>query len=745
MVFLSEDETQQLAASTVEREGDVLKACVEAMPFAAAEPFRMRMEFSGTAGERDHYGLFTTQSETSELPSFYTQFESQGARLALPLVDEPYDKATTTVYLTGHLDYTLLSNGEPVGCESHNPGWQTCTWHNADPISSYMITFVAAELERVVGTYERPDGSTVPLTVYTEPEHTTHGLYSMYALQRSFAIFEQAYGLPYPWDRYGIVALPGFRYGGMENKGLTNIAAAGVYFEPGETPLRRRYGIYGVTAHELAHEWFGNLVTMQWWDDVWLNEGFATYMTDLAMREEFDGVARSLGDMVGLERWYMAVERGPFAHPIVYDEWTTPEQLFDAISYTKGRKVLQMLEVMVGRDNLFAGIRRYLVENAGSNAATARFFDTIEAETGQDLTAFVDAWLFEAGFPEVTFEPEWNAADGTFALHVRQESSQGAEHDAVWTFPIRIAVEGAGWSEEQWFVIVDAEHTLEFDVPDEPTVVSVNRGGTALIDVAMAGWTAGDWAAQALIDSDPFGRGMAIFEALELAAADYDPTASLELASAPYLAETLRAAIDGDSEALRSFAIGRLTDDDLPVALRASLAGALVDELVGLLEGPEPGEDILAVDTHRASLAALGLVDNEATRSILREYSSGRVDFVGPAVGAYLRTDAQDRFGVHGQAVEEWKHNNVVLRSLIGALASTPHPAIFELLRGYLNDETVCDPLDHRMPRTMVSSLINGNADLAYTAEGMAFLLDVFEHEIDRRTDHRPGGPGGAV
>jgi aminopeptidase N len=549
----------------------------------------------------------------------------------------------------------------------------------------------------------------------------------MYALQRSLAIFEETFGLPYPWETYGIVALPGFRYGGMENKGLTNIRADSLYVGA-DRPMDRRYGAWGIVAHELAHEWFGNLVTMQWWDDVWLNEGFASYMTGLSVMDEFDWVYRRLSDYAGLQRWYMDLERGPFAHPIVYDDWTTPEQLFDGISYTKGRKVLDMLEHMIGRENLFAGIRAYLEQNAGSNAATGVFFRTIEETIDQDLSGFVEPWLFHAGFPELTVSPAWDDQLGVYRVTIEQRSSRGAEDDTLWSFPMQIAVEGDGYSEEDWVIIVDRHHELVFELASEPSSLSLNRGGIALVDIVVEGWTWQNWADQALNDTSPFGRGMAIFEMLDLVRTEFD--AVTMAGQIQQLAAPIAAAISGDDEGLRRFAIGRIGDSGAPEEMRQALAAELLGPLTQLVR-TDAGDDLLAVQSRRAALGALGYVDQVTTQELLREASEDRIDYLVPAVGALMHTTAADRYDVHSAALARAAGDQRMVGELVSALAATSDPAKFGILAGYLDDETVCSPLDHWLPRRVLYGVLS-TPDLAYDEAGLEFMLQVFENEMDR-------------
>ena len=731
-----------LATGAMERNGDVVTLPLDAS-IGPGDRFVVETVFSGLAGERDHYGLFVVESRHSDLPSFYTQFESQGARLALPLVDEPFDKATTRVTLIGDERYTLLSNGEPGACVVDEIGFQSCVWDNTDLISPYLITFVAAELESRTVAYTLADGREIPLTIHAEPGRGDATGYSMHALTRSMDIFEGLYGVTYPWSRYGIVALPGFRYGGMENKGLTNIAASLVYFDD-RVPVNRQRSIFGVTAHELAHEWFGNLVTMQWWDDVWLNEGFASYMTGLAMEAEFDVLRGRLGDLVGLRRWYMDVERGPFAHPIVYEDWTSTEQLFDAISYTKGRKVLEMLDAWLGRDVLLAGIRRYLTENAGSNAATARFFATIEAVANEDrasmgidpvdLDAFVEAWVLRAGFPEVTVDVQWDEDAGDATIVVTQQSSRGPDDDTVWTFPMTIGVQGEGWSEEVSLVVAAPRAAIAIPAPSRPTIVSPNRGGVALVSTRIEGVTLDDLAHDAEHDDDAWGRARALLDLVEaidaaLAAAPLvggadDPRVSLA-------AEAIRAAIASGPPALRLFALERVTDAELDATLTDALCVSVADDLDAIVAAGASRDDRVGTAALAVALGALGRVPTEARIDTLRAHVDAGADTVGASLSALLRADADGAIDLASATMAAWV-GTPVERSIVQAIASTPDPRVLDVMRGWLADASIVHPLDHSLPRVMVGTLIRSNTDLAYSEAGLAFVVDVLDSQLDR-------------
>ena len=519
----------------------------------------------------------------------------------------------------------------------------------------------------------------------------------------------------------------------MENKGLTNIAASYLYWND-DTPLSGRYGTFGIIAHELAHEWFGNLVTAQWWDDIWLNEGFATFMGSIAWRAEFGVVRSQLSDYAGIRRWYMEVERGAFAHPVVHDAWTSTEELFDAISYTKGRKVLEMMALMLGEDVLLEGIRLYLTTHAGSNAVTGQFFAAIETASGRDLSAFSAAWTRRAGFPELRVDTSWSDADGRFALDMTQRSSLG--DDTAWVFPLRIGLEGEGFAVEETVVVDAVEAHFEFPLPAAPTVVSVNRGGHAIVDLEMVGWDEADWAAQVTADGSALGRGQALFEMLELVGTAWRDTERVgeePAALSEPVRSALRSALTDAEPAVRLFALGRLTDEEYSHTIVRALCAAMREELLAEVGGPDPGDDMIAVDIRKAALGALARLEDPATWDTLRAAATeGRVDYVGPAVGALLTSGAPDRFDVLTVAVERFVHDSRMVRSLIGALASTDDPAIFVELRRFMADPRIVAPLDHKMPRTILGGLIEGNADLAYSEDGMRLIADILHGEVDR-------------
>ncbi len=718
------------APLTLQRDGDVVTACptVPFVPGAVLLDFR----FSGSASDTEHYGLFTVQSQHSELPSFYTQFESQGARRLFPCYDEPHDKATTEFRITSDARYTMLSNGARREYAVHDDGTATAMWRNPDPISTYLVTVVVAELDQIEATFDTADGRTIPLTIYTEPGRAGSASFAMSALQQSLALFESTYGLPYPWDRYGIVAVPGFQYGGMENKGLANIGASQVYFDSDDA-LSSRRSIWGVVAHELAHEWFGNLVTMRQWQDLWLNEAFATYMGNMSSDRAFDPITDEMWEMVSLRTWYADIEHGPFSHPIVFDGYETPEDLIDGVTYMKGYKVVEMLVALVGRDDFFEAVNAYLDQHRLGNATTAEFFAAMQPYTDVDLDAFAATWLYEAGYPVLDISWSWDADTSTTTIHASQHHV-GTGEPIAWTFPLTIGLQGASFDQTWKVVVTQAEETWTFESIEEPLFLSLDRTGDALIEWNIEGIDDDALLRQSRIDSSHLGRARALFELRERERERWSAVgdgATLD----DTLVEAFRSAIADDEWRMRAFAAG-LAANEQSVPLARALCSALGADLTTFFDGTEPalgGTWTMEIISARSSaLVCLGASDDEAFGSLLREHAvSERVDYVVPAMRGLLRTSYADRFSRFGDAIAARLDDRPTVRQLVDALASSPDPGVIPALRNVVSDPEIVPPDDQRITLAYLRSFAWNDA-LAWTPEGLAYVSWALQRNLDR-------------
>jgi puromycin-sensitive aminopeptidase len=370
-----------------------------ATPLATGEA-TLTITSTGTINDRlrGFYRSTYTDADGVERVIATTQFESTDARRAFPCWDEPEHKATFRVSLLVPDGLLGLSNTSVIDERPTEGG----TWVEFDTtmkMSTYLVAFIVGPLV----TTEPVDVDGVPLRVACVPgrEHLTAfaidvGVHAVRFLSEYFAI-------PYPSDKLDLVALPDFAFGAMENLGCVTFRETSLLIDPEHASRVELERVADVVAHEIAHMWFGDLVTMKWWNGIWLNEAFATFM-ELATVHAY---------RPGWERWVsFSTERGmamvtdglASTRPIEY-EVVSPddaEGMFDVLTYQKGGAVLRMLETYLGAAHFREGIRLYLDRHRYGNTETTDLWDAIEEASGEPVRAIMDSWIFQGGHPVVS-------------------------------------------------------------------------------------------------------------------------------------------------------------------------------------------------------------------------------------------------------------------------------------------------------------------------------------------------------
>jgi aminopeptidase N len=364
-----------------------------------------------------------------------TQFESHHAREVFPCVDEPAAKAVYNLTLTTETGVTALSN-MPIADQSEQDGKLVTTFLPSPKMSSYLLDWVVGDLQKKTAQTERG----VEVSVWSTPAQPIKALdFALDIAVRSIEFYESYFATEYPLPKSDHVALPDFTSGAMENWGLITYREIALLADPKTTSISSKQYIATVVAHELAHQWFGNLVTMKWWNDLWLNESFATLMEYLAV----DALEPSWNMWLDFSTGenILALRRDAIdGVQSVQIDVDTPDEIntiFDgAIVYAKGARLLRMLQHYVGTDDFQAALKTYFAAHAYQNTEAADLWRAIDQTSGKDISGFMTAWLSQPGYPVV------HASLKDSELTLEQEQFFVGPHessDRLWPIPLDAA------------------------------------------------------------------------------------------------------------------------------------------------------------------------------------------------------------------------------------------------------------------------------------------------------------------
>ena len=403
----------------------------------------------------------------------YSQFEVPDSRRVFPVFEQPDLKAEFEFIVRVPSHWVVVSNQPEVKVEEKECGCgRAKTWFfkPTPRMSSYITAIVAGPYEKVTSELTNSEGRVIPLGVYARKSLMPFvDAEDMFELTRQgFEFYEEQFKTPYPFEKYDQLFVPEFNAGAMENAGCVTYLETYVFRSKVAEALRERRAI--TVLHELAHMWFGDLVTMKWWNDLWLNESFAEFMSHLALAEATKYTEGWTGFMVRKD-WGLKQDQLPTTHPITAEirDLADVEVNFDGITYAKGASVLRQLVSYVGRDAFFAGLHEYLTKHSYANATLDDLLTELAAASGRDLASWSKVWLEEAGVtllrPVVT-----TAEDGTIE---RLEITQEAFSEGASLRPHRLGVAGYSLTEEGTLTQVFRE---ELDVDGASTVVEAAAG-----------------------------------------------------------------------------------------------------------------------------------------------------------------------------------------------------------------------------------------------------------------------------
>ncbi len=373
----------------------------------------------------------------------FSHSEPEYARFWFPCYDAPDDKLTSEVIATIPASFTLLSNGRllhTVIHQDHNT--RTFHWYQTKPHACYLISIAAGPYTVVT------DSSThVPIQYYLFRDKVEAGRATFAKTPIMLSMFEQLFGYPYPWEKYAQVMVENYPALGMEHTSATHIIASAIY-EPGtliDTNCDK------LIAHELAHQWFGNLVTCRDWAHLWLNEGFATY-AEVLFLEQTAGKDAADYEIYQQQMYYRDTEDYQFRQPIVYNNYGDAEEMFNHISYQKASMVLHMLRFVLGDTTFFRMLHTYLERFAYQSISTGEFTALVDSLAGESLNWFWQQWLYHGGHPDFVVSYNYIADSSLITLSVNQVQDSSLTPEHCFRMPVDIAIYTASrqWVQRFW-------------------------------------------------------------------------------------------------------------------------------------------------------------------------------------------------------------------------------------------------------------------------------------------------------
>jgi len=461
----------EIAVTDVAHDGELQRATLALAAPVEPGAWLLTMSFRGELNDQLHgfyRSTYTDDDGTHTIAT--TQFEAADARRAFPCWDEPDLKAVFGVTLVVPEGVVALSNGPEIDRAPNGDGRVRVRFADTMSMSTYLVAFVVGRLEIT----DPIDVDGVPLRLVHLPGKGHLARFALEAGEFSLRFFTEYYGIPYPDRKVDFVAIPDFAQGAMENTGLITYRESLLLVDPEHATQPELENIADVVAHELAHQWFGNLVTMRWWNGIWLNEAFATFMALVTVDawrpdwEQWNTFARgaTAAKEVDALRSTRAIE-----YPVHSPD--DASGMFDVLTYQKGAAILRMLEQYLGAERFREGIRLYLARHAYGNTETHDLWHAIEEASGEPVRRIMDQWIWQGGYPLVTASP---SADGV-RLDQRRFLADGGSDHAVWDVPLRVrSLDG-----DEASVLVPADGTVSAEAADAAVVV--NAGASSFVRV----------------------------------------------------------------------------------------------------------------------------------------------------------------------------------------------------------------------------------------------------------------------
>jgi puromycin-sensitive aminopeptidase len=440
-----------------------------------AGSYRLDIGFEGVLNDqlRGFYRSTFTDQSGRERVIATTQFEASDARRAFPCWDEPDFKATFRIRLVVDPDLTGISNAPLESRVERDDGKVELCFAESMVMSTYIVAFVVGPYELT----EPAEAAGVPVRVAAVPAKLHLSAYALDAAIHAVEFLSRYFGIPYPGEKLDHVAVPDFAFGAMENLGCVTYRESLLLADPATAAQNELQRIATVVAHETAHMWFGDLVTMKWWNGIWLNEAFATFMeltTTEAYRPEWEvwtgfGAGKAAAMSTDGLRATRSVEF-PVGRP------EEAEAMFDVLTYQKGGSVLRMLEQYLGPETFRKGISHYLATHAHGNTESSDLWDAIEAVSGEPVRQIMTSWIHQGGYPMISVGLD-GSDPSVVKLSQRRFLSDGSDSPETWAVPVNLRASVNGQVQRERLLLDSESGSFSFAGPVDWVVVNDGAWG----------------------------------------------------------------------------------------------------------------------------------------------------------------------------------------------------------------------------------------------------------------------------
>jgi aminopeptidase N len=462
--------TLNKAAATFETSEDKLRIALP-KPAKPGEKFTVEIKYEGKP-TKGLYFILPDKDYPHRPKQVWTQGESEDTRYYLPTYDYPNDRLTTETILTVPAEWLTVSNGKLISVTDAGSGLKTWTWRESQPSSTYLITVVAGEFAEAKDSWRN-----IPVDYYAPKDRGDRLAVNFGRTPAMIDLFSKKLGVDYPWEKYAQSMVDDFVAGGMENSSATTNASSSLRhpklvpeYPEDEDPL---------ISHELAHQWFGDLVTCKDWGNIWLNEGFATFMESVWTEAHYGKEFADYERWEASRHWFSM--QGLYSKPIVRYDFDDSSE-FDENVYVKGSWVLYMLRHQLGEDAFYAGLKHYLEVNRGKNVVTPDLTKAIEEATHTNVDQFFSQWVYGAGAPKLDVSYIYDETKKQVVLTVKQTQKHEGNID-LFRFPADIEITNAGGP--KLYNILVSKESESFSLPSEtaPRMVLFDKGSQVLKSV----------------------------------------------------------------------------------------------------------------------------------------------------------------------------------------------------------------------------------------------------------------------